>query len=118
MKHGMIFFYNHSCCHYFLICFPFILPLSFILFWFKCDAVTPLVILSVHISNPSKGPELSDVMAPEETALGDKSDRQREEEEEADTVVSDGFTAVPPVSQQRAREKHRYHTIGHQVLNS
>ncbi|KAK9960589.1 hypothetical protein ABG768_008436 [Culter alburnus] len=53
-------------------------------------------------------------MAPEEIALGDKSDRQREEEEEADTVVPDGFTAVPSVSQRRAREKHRYNTIGYQ----
>ncbi|XP_051722229.1 pleckstrin homology domain-containing family G member 6 isoform X2 [Ctenopharyngodon idella] len=65
-------------------------------------------------SNPSKGPELSNVMAPEETALGDKSDRQREEEKESDAVVPDGFIAVPSVSQQRAREKHRYNTIGYQ----
>lgn len=72
----------------------------------------------MHISNPSKGPELSNVMAPEETALGDKSDRQREEEKESDAVVPDGFIAVPSVSQQRAREKHRYNTIGYQVLNS
>ncbi|XP_056090893.1 pleckstrin homology domain-containing family G member 5 [Rhinichthys klamathensis goyatoka] len=60
-------------------------------------------------SNPSKGPELSNIMAPEETALGDK----REEEKEAD-VVPGGIIAVPPVSQRRAQEKHRYYTIGHQ----
>ncbi|XP_077065092.1 uncharacterized protein plekhg6 isoform X2 [Siphateles boraxobius] len=65
-------------------------------------------------SNPSKGPELSNVMAPEETALGDKSDRQREEDKEADAVSPDGIIAVPPVSQRRAQEKHRYYTIGHQ----
>lgn len=72
----------------------------------------------MHISNPSKGPELSNVMTPEETALGDKCDRQREEEREADAVVPDGFIAVPPVSHRRARAKHRYNTLGYQVLNS
>lgn len=55
-------------------------------------------------------------MAPEETAPGDRSDRQREEDKEAD--VPDGVFAVPPVSQRRAQEKHRYHTVGHQVHNS
>lgn len=69
----------------------------------------------MHISNPSKGPELSNVMAPEDTALGDRSDRQREEDKEVD--VPDGVIAVPPVSQRRAQEKHRSHTVGHQVLN-
>ncbi|KAK7147749.1 hypothetical protein R3I94_010315 [Phoxinus phoxinus] len=65
-------------------------------------------------SNPSKGPEQGSVMAPEETALGDKSDRLREEDKEADAVAPDGTIAVPPVSQRRAQEKHPYHTVGHQ----
>lgn len=69
----------------------------------------------MSISNPSKGPELSNVMAPEET---DKSDRQREEEKEADTDTPDGFVAVPSVAQRRAQKKHRYNTVGYQVLNS
>lgn len=57
-------------------------------------------------------------MAPEETAAGDKSDRQREEEKEADTDTPDGVVAVLSVGQRRAREKHRYNTVGYQVLNS
>ncbi|XP_067305874.1 uncharacterized protein plekhg6 [Pseudorasbora parva] len=65
-------------------------------------------------SNPSKGPELSNVMAPEETALDDKSDRHGEEEKEEKTVVHDGIIAVPSVSQRRAKEKQRYNTIGYQ----
>ncbi|XP_026140069.1 pleckstrin homology domain-containing family G member 5 [Carassius auratus] len=68
---------------------------------------------TVKSSNPSKGPELSNVMAPEETALGDKSDRQREEEREADTDTPDGL-AVLSVGQRRARQKHRYNTVGYQ----
>ncbi|XP_016337610.1 pleckstrin homology domain-containing family G member 5-like [Sinocyclocheilus anshuiensis] len=69
---------------------------------------------TVKSSNPSKGPELSNVMAPEETAAGDKSDRQREEEKEADTDTPDGFVAVPSGAQRRAQEKHRYNTVGYQ----
>uniref|UniRef100_A0A8C2KNG9 Pleckstrin homology domain containing, family G (with RhoGef domain) member 6 n=1 Tax=Cyprinus carpio TaxID=7962 RepID=A0A8C2KNG9_CYPCA len=53
-------------------------------------------------------------MAPEETAAGDKSDRQREEEKEADTDTPDGVVAVLSVGQRRAREKHRYNTVGYQ----
>ncbi|KAL1259165.1 hypothetical protein QQF64_009742, partial [Cirrhinus molitorella] len=64
--------------------------------------------------NPSKGPDLSNVMAPEETALGDKGDRQREEEKEPDTDTPDGYVAVPSVAQKRAQEKHRYNTVGYQ----
>ncbi|XP_039550497.1 uncharacterized protein plekhg6 isoform X2 [Pimephales promelas] len=61
-------------------------------------------------SNPSKAPELSNDMAPAETAVGDK----REEDKAADAVVPDGIIAVPPVSRRRAQEKHKYYTIGHQ----
>ncbi|XP_058601684.1 pleckstrin homology domain-containing family G member 5 isoform X3 [Onychostoma macrolepis] len=53
-------------------------------------------------------------MAPEETATGDKSNRQREEDKEADTDTPDGFVAVPSVAQRRAQEKHRYNTVGYQ----
>lgn len=83
---------------------------------FMCSTNNPLVILSVSVSNPSKGPELSNVMAPEESALDDKNDRQREEEKEADTDTPDG-SALPSVAQKRAQEKHRYNTVGYQVLN-
>ncbi|XP_052475426.1 uncharacterized protein LOC128031199 [Carassius gibelio] len=69
---------------------------------------------SVKSSNPSKGPEVINVMVPEETALGDKSDGQREEMKEADTDTPDGAVAVPSVAQRRARQKHRYNTVGYQ----
>ncbi len=72
----------------------------------------------MSISNPSKGPELSNVMAPEETATGDKSDRQREEENKADTDSPDGSVAVTSVAQRRAQEKHKFNSVGYQVLNS
>ncbi|KAL0172670.1 hypothetical protein M9458_032981, partial [Cirrhinus mrigala] len=52
-------------------------------------------------------------MAPEETALDGKSNRQREEEKEAGTDAPDGF-AIPSVAQKRAQEKHRYNTVGYQ----
>ncbi|RXN33428.1 pleckstrin -like protein [Labeo rohita] len=52
-------------------------------------------------------------MAPEESALDDKNDRQREEEKEADTDTPDG-SALPSVAQKRAQEKHRYNTVGYQ----
>uniref|UniRef100_A0A8C1C3E3 Pleckstrin homology domain containing, family G (with RhoGef domain) member 6 n=2 Tax=Cyprinus carpio TaxID=7962 RepID=A0A8C1C3E3_CYPCA len=67
---------------------------------------------SVKSSNPPKG--LSNVMAPEETALGDKSVKQRVEMKEADTDTPDGFVAVASVGQRRAREKHKYNTVGYQ----
>lgn len=57
-------------------------------------------------------------MAPEETALGDKSVKQRVEMKEADTDTPDGFVAVASVGQRRAREKHKYNTVGYQVQNS
>nr|XP_055067724.1 pleckstrin homology domain-containing family G member 5 isoform X1 [Misgurnus anguillicaudatus] len=69
---------------------------------------------AVKSSHPSKGPDLVDVMAPEETASGDKSERQREEEKDTDTA--DGVVAVKSPSHKMATEKHRYHTIGPQQL--
>ncbi|XP_052000781.1 uncharacterized protein LOC127656475 isoform X2 [Xyrauchen texanus] len=59
-------------------------------------------------------PELSNVMAPEETAPDDKNERQQEEEKETDTGTPDGFYAVISSSQQRAQAKHRYNTVGYQ----
>ncbi|XP_051575886.1 uncharacterized protein LOC127453508 isoform X2 [Myxocyprinus asiaticus] len=58
----------------------------------------------------SRETELSSVMAPEETAPGDMSDREREEEKETDNDTSDGFFPVISASQRRAQEKHRYNT--------
>ncbi|XP_051576350.1 uncharacterized protein LOC127453739 isoform X2 [Myxocyprinus asiaticus] len=65
-------------------------------------------------SHPSKRPELSNVMAPEETAPGDKKERQREEEKETDINTPDVFYAVISSSQRRAQEKHKYNTVGYQ----
>lgn len=72
----------------------------------------------LSISYPSNPPEVSNVMAQEETALGEKSDRQRQENNEPDADTPDGFLTVALTGQRRAQEKHRYNTIGYQVLGS
>nr|XP_009290476.1 pleckstrin homology domain-containing family G member 6 isoform X1 [Danio rerio] len=69
---------------------------------------------TVKSSNPSNPQEVNNVMAPEETALGEKSDRQRQENNEPDVDAPDGFVAVASTGQRRAQEKHRYNTIGYQ----
>ncbi|XP_056331262.1 pleckstrin homology domain-containing family G member 6 isoform X2 [Danio aesculapii] len=69
---------------------------------------------TVKSSNSSNAPEVSNVMAPEETALGEKCDRQRQENNEPDADAPDGFVAVASTGQRRAQEKHRSNTIGYQ----
>ncbi|XP_057197145.1 uncharacterized protein plekhg6 isoform X2 [Triplophysa rosa] len=66
---------------------------------------------TVKSSHPSKGPELGDAMAPEETAPV-RAERQREED------TPDGIVAVTSASQRMAQDRHRYHTIGHQQLGN
>ncbi|TRY94308.1 hypothetical protein DNTS_030388 [Danionella cerebrum] len=64
---------------------------------------------TVKASFLSKGPDFSNTLAPEESALA-----QRQVENGPEGDVLDGHTAVLSAGQRRAQEKNRYNTIGYQ----